>query len=777
MRARRRWKPRLPMRKLLRPARRNAAMGMRARLMMWSLGLPSWRRLLLVLTRRPRSLRRTAILALVAAVLLVVYPWLAQPWILPHYQYAHERGLSLNVYDGAFRWLGPLPNVLEPDVTYGSFPSMDHLAVAPDSVPAAWWRVLKALEDCHMGSWRSVYGVDIGGVVRALTVDPFLRRRSTGASSLAMQLVRVLDHRTVGRGEGRLAKIKRKLQELRAAPVLWAHLGEEGLKAWLATDAPLAIGRRGTGFGLPVYGIELTSRILFGHGAADCDLVECALLAAAHKSPFVLQPNQHGWEVSRPSFDRAVRRARRGIRLAYGAEHPLTVQACQVLEDMDPPAVRVPPDFYQMVERDSLVRFRQLASPSRRAPVLAHRVMEAVRAQLRLQFGGCWKDSVSGGIRLSVDAVQNHAFCVAVDDVLQDLEKSLGSQLSMPLRGEGDNQLHAGVTIAVADGFGAIRLLYTNDVHCPYFSCTPGSEPSEDVRIRMGSVGKVPLALLFGSLGHEPETMYCNLAVPGVHNNGHLPGVSDCRQAGAWLPAKHVFSRSWNCPLFWALRNVSNEALGRLAEDFGIELCESAPPKSSFVLGLGTSTLPRMHLWMHEILSVLANPNDTTAGSIQLVYRYRGSGPAAKWEPIGHPLFDPRIRHYLQDEQSRAFVQGVLSAPLGPGGTLMRLCDWVPEKRDRIILHVAKSGTVELPEDMVGGLLVSGGLLIDASQPWNSQWTYLVGVSTPDPRQPLGDQRLAAGDVARLVRVALEFLPWERARGADIAEVDNEHGG
>jgi hypothetical protein len=89
----------------------------------------------------------------------------------------------------------------------------------------------------------------------------------------------------------------------------------------------------------------------------------------------------------------------------------------------------------------------------------------------------------------------------------------------------------------------------------------PGADPGRGAKLallrraqgrRIGSLGKVPLALLLGQTD-APDTRWCDARTADgrVRNPDGDPGVADCSAPGAWLTARETFAHSRNLPLLW----------------------------------------------------------------------------------------------------------------------------------------------------------------------------------------------------------------------------------
>ena len=204
-----------------------------------------------------RGLKYTA-LALGGFIVLFTAHRLVSPSLIwPAYEARHDRALGTALYDAKGRFLGILPGQLDPAGDYDV--DEDHKTLRLHAVPKDWWRVLVALEDEHFDSWRSWGGIDFVAVVAGFTRFGLNRvglggRRGRGGSSLAMQLVRSINHIDPSRSR----TFARKLLELKDGPILYDALGPPASNAgwrctcrWSPAPATRAWASRSTGCARP----------------------------------------------------------------------------------------------------------------------------------------------------------------------------------------------------------------------------------------------------------------------------------------------------------------------------------------------------------------------------------------------------------------------------------------------------------------------------------------------------------------------------------------------
>ena len=183
--------------------------------------------------------------------------------------------------------------------------------VSPSAIDQEYFAMLVAYEDRNFWSHR---GVDIGAVARAGWQGIRHGRVVSGASTLTMQLVRLLDPRPRG--------LETKLLQMLQAVKLERHLSKaEILKAYLEA-AP---------FGGNVEGVRAASLVYFGKEPTTLSVDEAALLVALPQAPESRRPDQ--WpDRARSARDGVLSNlARRGVVSAdiarSASTRPLAVKA------------------------------------------------------------------------------------------------------------------------------------------------------------------------------------------------------------------------------------------------------------------------------------------------------------------------------------------------------------------------------------------------------------------------------------------------------------------
>ncbi|MFH2055639.1 MAG: transglycosylase domain-containing protein [bacterium] len=686
---------------------------------------------------------------LVALLIAVVYPYVATYWVFDWYQYQHERSVCGSMFDSEGRFLGPLANVLEPDVTYGYYPSPDHLTLWPDSIPYGFRECLTALEDRHVGTWRCIHGVDIGAFVRAVFID-LPRGTRSGGSGIAMQLVRSIRHSSIGSQETLWGKLVRKSMEIRHAAVLYTNLGRDGIFEWSALHVPLAVGAPGSRFGGSLYGIELTSQIVFGHPAAECSVAEAALLAAAFSRPFILEPTDRGWRVEQSRYEYLRQRAASGVQMAI-ADSLRQRTALRELEDLQTLEFELPAELRSTLAGSSAERLRTLAHPVRRSSYFCRGSLIEVRRLLKR--AGYWTDRPQiRSARLTLDGFRNAELEQRIEWELGWLWTRQSANLWLPWHETGGQSKVANVLVVAAEATQGIGFHYSN-------THIPALDPQMTNLLQVGSLGKVVIAIALGAAGDSVAARYCNMSCGELHNPGGDPGVLDCSEPGAWYRADEVFAHSLNLPLLWRSNQSLDSHLVQLSRGLNLTLPHDSPATVSLVYGFATANAIGLLDLMGSLNSVLfAGTTGGWSGTrlIESVEETKLSGDTSFF--VGND-FTSLLSDALDDPESRLFVREVLSAPLRPGGTLQRLCDWSAERHPAVVQHLSKSGTVVDAGGDVVSLLVAGSLVLQSGAAGGeSCWSYLVVIRSPDPSVKLGAAQLDAACLAPLVRALLEEI-------------------
>ncbi|SUZ74579.1 uncharacterized protein METZ01_LOCUS27433, partial [marine metagenome] len=169
---------------------------------------------------------------------------------------------------------------LEPAVIGSFFPSHgeDRLIIEPENTPRLLTEALIAVEDRN---FRSHWGFDIGGILRALMVNVAEGKVRQGGSTLTQQLVKsyFLDNRRT---------FTRKFRELVMAIILERHFEkEELLNAYINEIFLGQNGRRA------IHGFGLGSQFYFRRPLEELSAEEIALMVAIVRGPTYYNPYRY----------------------------------------------------------------------------------------------------------------------------------------------------------------------------------------------------------------------------------------------------------------------------------------------------------------------------------------------------------------------------------------------------------------------------------------------------------------------------------------------------
>ncbi len=716
------------------------------------------------------NIRRKLVWVLVLIVIgIYTYPISASYFIFEDYEIAHKRFHGTGVYDKTDNFLGIIHPKLDPQSAPTSSEVVneekeDHKSLYITDVPKGWWEVLKALEDRHIDNrWRSWAGIDIIALAQRgfyfLTEDD-----SKGASSLAMMLVRSMRHESADYKEPFKKKIKRKLTEIRHAPVLFHNLYPHDLKRWLAMHVPLVNGTSGSKMGAALYGLGVTSRVVFGKSPEKLTLAEQALLAAAFKKPILLAPfnDKKAKMAAQSRWEYLKGRAKKGVEIAY------PIKYSDIFKEIDnlkfPERPYGPVRLKRLLPTDEIERFRILANPYKRSLEFVRGEMTQAIGELQERYGMNWREKVYA-LHLNTEVIENVIFKRQVETVLKKLQKKLQKEKRLKLNllsDQDDPTPVAQVILALAGPDGRLLRYYSNSHNTVYSGEQTERQngryqPEKESR-QIASVGKLVAAVFLGAAGDDTnKATYCNKAITGIKNAGGKPkGVKNCRVRGAKYSPRQVFARSLNLPLINRLNKASETELEQLIKRFGLTRTDNTPLSTALTLGYVTASPHTLHGIMHGIVTGIAtggHPKTLQPTLVREVQIISENGvQKRKMPPMNNPDISG-IAHYLADYKSRSFVKTVLSGVLKSPGTLRALSDWTPKKKRNVKWHIAKTGTSTSEKSLILDKYIVGGLV------WRGKpYSYFVLVGTSEPSKPLG-KRISGNHLSKLVRVMLKSLP------------------
>jgi hypothetical protein len=651
------------------------------------------------------------------------------PFVAVGIRYDHQRSAATELLDANGRWLGILPPANFADWSDGTVLPADHAAVPLMDIPPVWRACMVELEDHEFDGLSGVLGFNPIAFVSA-GWDTIAGGRARGASTLYMQVIRMLDGREPGLKDGAAAVLLRKIAEFTGARALAALIASgEGAPAerFIGMHLPLVVGLRGMGFGGDIYGVVIAARILFDKAPAELSLEEQAVLAAAVKHPIVLAPlgEPSGRAASEKRWRAVVRRA--DYCLAQldleTFSRPAIETARERLTAMPPPTVQIDDDLRALLPADPRKAWQIAANPVSRANYFAGHELRILVDELAARLSADWRGRAIT-VQLTTSAVESRRFVGTAAGLLANLERNM-SGLAQRLTRSRNPSNDADIVIVCADPEGQLRRVYSSDTGLFWRWRTP-----------VGSVAKLVAAVaLAGRDG--PNVGYCAAPIAGV------PGGTgtDCADPTAWISAREAFAHSSNTAIHWALRHrVSTGTLDRVRAALELPSFGETPVATALTLGTFDLTPAEMLTLIRRIGGGIAGE----AGSVPRPTVIRklvldGPGVAIPAPTSKQPATS------IMSRRAWTRVFDLLDGTTRPGGTLHALST----VRDRVGGRMfAKTGTVS-----VGGrTLVThiAGAILQGGHPW----PFVVTVGSPSSRVPLGP-RLTASRFAALGAAAI----------------------
>lgn len=672
------------------------------------------------------------IIAPIALLAFLVMAAITNPYVKADLEYAHERSSAAELIDRDGRWIGIIPPAEFSDWSDGSVLPADQAAIPLIKIPPVWRSCAVFLEDRDFDGISRWFGIDPIAMLKSGWQTITFRRRR-GASTLYMQVVRMLDGRSPDQDEAPGEVAFRKIAELFGASALTSILEQKDPQAaarFVGMHLPLVIGTAKSSFGEPLYGVELASRILFGVAADALTPEQQATLAAAIKTPILLAPanDAKGLKRAEARWRRVKERAEYCLRNAFtGPSDAQMAEAASRLSALDLPQPQIDPELRKILPTDTDLAWKIMVNPVRRTLFFARYELSALMWELDRAVGTDWRGKVVS-VRLTTSAIESRPFAEAVIKVLRQLQASLlGLKLNLiRYLGEGDQ---ADVVVASIDSEGRVRRIYSSHQNIFWNRKAP-----------VGSIAKMVAAVALGRTDH-PGTPYCPAPIPGVaSSSGGDPDI--CHHKNAWMPAREAFARSNNKAIHWALRRLNDRILRATAAGLELPPFGSTPPATALTIGT-------FELTPAEMLRVAASIGTGVTGAPQDVHdphliesisllkkdgavetkAIRGDAAIKKSEI--RRIFTPRIK---------SFVANVLQATSDVDGTLHLL----HSLRGRLNGHLyAKTGTVSIAGS-TQDLHIAGTYLQDGKP-----WSFVVTVGAPSASKPLG-RELLAGQIASL---------------------------
>lgn len=132
----------------------------------------------------------------------------------------------------------------------------------------------QAIVSAEDANFYSHFGIDFGGILRAVRINLQLKKPIYGGSTISQQLIR-------STFLTREKTIKRKIREIILTLELERRYSKDQILEWYLNQIP---------FGPNIYGVETASKTFFNKSTKDLSLAETATLAALIQAPSYLSP-------------------------------------------------------------------------------------------------------------------------------------------------------------------------------------------------------------------------------------------------------------------------------------------------------------------------------------------------------------------------------------------------------------------------------------------------------------------------------------------------------
>jgi membrane peptidoglycan carboxypeptidase len=745
------------------------------------------------------SIGAVLLIMTLAYVAPVIWAPMGLKWFDSELDYFDQRSKGIGIYDVSGDYLGIFDPRMEPDfnatakaIEWESFTAYpDHKSEHVDEVPPHYWSCLQYLEDRNLGrpmvSFRkqfpffqlgNLYGIDPQGLMRLpgkAILNILGKSSGGGGSTISMQLARSYYASLPSRKETYMDKLKRKTAEWWLAPIIQYKLVKDGdfgpLQKWAANHLPLAQRVGGS-----LYGVGMTSRIIFGKPSSEMSRAEQFVLAAAVNRPIQVLPSKN------PRINK--RRLRNWRHITA-----LRAQKCVNALVRDPqekknltftlqtmsiavPQAKLAPDKeaeLKLLRRSSGV-IRN--NPVRRANHFAPSSRFGARAEMVDLYGHEWRNYVAR-VDLTVNAAQNIRFRNKVAKQLSKLNSRYRNKLdrhfTLDLLARKRGKRLPDIIIAAADEKGRIVRYFEAGHNAHYF----GSSGARDrltgryERDREGraiaSTAKMIGAVLIANDGEDtPNSTYLDTDAPAR-------GLETCRRKGGGRHlrrAETVFACSMSGPLANRLFKLGQGTVRQSVDRFGFNMPyarnkeEETPPSTAVAHGLITGSPQKVHHMAAVILASLTGRGHKLVGLPTLIANHsRTTRKNTKLKDV--ETTSDILPNQVIESTGQGLLRTLLSAPLcyeykgKSHGTLKSQRKWCARRRDSIRLHFAKTGTQTTADaDTTVDVWLAGGVQFTSGK----SYSYVILVGSGSVGQPLGYRLHSSQLAAPLLGVLMKDL-------------------
>ena len=551
------------------------------------------------------SLGAVMLVMTLAYVAPVVWAPFGLKWFEPELNYFDQRSKGIGIYDARADYLGIFDPRMEPDfnassksIEWESFTAYpDHKSEHVDEVPPHYWSCLQYLEDRNLGksmiSFRgtfpylqlgNLYGIDPNGLMRLpgkAVLYALGQSSGGGGSTIAMQLARSYYASLPSQKENFIDKFKRKTSEWWLAPIIQHKLVVDGdygpLQKWAANHLPLAQRVGGS-----LYGVGMTSRIIFGKPSSEMTQVEQFVLAAAVNRPIQVLPS------SNPRINKrrlrnwrhitAIRAQRCVNALVREPQEQKNLTIALQTMSVAVPQAKLAPDKeanLNLLKRSSGV-IRN--NPVRRANHFAPSGRFGARAEMVDLYGYQWRKYIAR-VGLTTNSAENLRFREKLAKQLGKLNSKYRSKLdrrfTLDVLARRHGKRLPDIIVAAADESGKLVRYFEAGHSAHYF----GSSQARDrlsgryERDREGraiaSTAKMLGAVLVANDGADTlNTKYLDTKAPSR-------GLETCRRKGnsrRVRRAETVFACSMSEPLATRLFKLGQGTIRQTVDRFGFNM-------------------------------------------------------------------------------------------------------------------------------------------------------------------------------------------------------------
>ncbi|KHD08009.1 hypothetical protein PN36_10165 [Candidatus Thiomargarita nelsonii] len=685
-----------------------------------------------------------------------MYSYLAgevNPAILNDYLKLHRYRTSIAIRDRDNNLIGTIPSQLESPTKAFNHKQRQGALYVENPIPPVFWEVLMAREDRYLdfeysaiSFWdiitlqkRSYKGIDIFGMPYRILQA---KGGGSGLINLIIKNLKGQNYFNTTYGRGKIAQIRRKLNELQGArhlfPYLATNQGNE-FQRWIAMHAPLLVASD------DVYGIQAVAATLFGKKPKDLSEAEQAILAAAYLHNLRLLPSESSKlaQARQIRWDKIIRSAKEGVKNAY-QDKPQKYQSiiAQLAQFQPPSEPRLPASLQGLVANKPFLKKQTYANLSRRTTKLLPGFDDLIYSPVKQFYNQLSENSILTELKITLPIQENYRFKRKVDKALTRIASHQTFNKTL-VPSENSESKAADIRIVVAKLSGEIIRYYRRG---EYLEENSGSQQRNGIQRnralrRMASIAKIPAAVLLASLGDKAtRSLYCNKAYQTLRNSSGAQGVTHCdkRKKQAWHTPIETFGASKNLPLRYALaeKKRTKDELMQLYQAFGIyhpsqfQARETVTAENlihGLSFGTAEATPMQMHRLIHELTAIVYSDREPDAQApyfIEFIKFHEGDELRQERLPFKTP--DMPIKKYLKTDAAKSFIKQTLSAPVYSKKGTLRSFKQIKGVRFLLI----KSGTAQTYDKRkVKDKLVVGSMEIKGEI---YTFTILVGTKAED---------------------------------------------